>query len=350
MVAMSGGVDSAAAAYLIKEQGFDCAGVTMKQFSDTGDATQQYSCSTSNDAAEAHAVAEKLGIPHEVLELSVDFNNIVVQKFIDDYLAGLTPNPCIVCNRYIKFDMLLRYAQQKGYNHIATGHYARVELSKDGRYLLKKAADGTKDQSYVLYNLTQSQLAHVKLPLGGLTKTQARAIAAAQNFGNAQKSESQDICFIPDGDYAAFIENKTGQHAETGDFLDIDGNVIGQHHGQLRYTIGQRRGLGISAPQPLYVCKKDIHSNTVTLSTNDKLFAKTLTAGDINWILGDMPTERIAVKAKTRYRQPERPASAWTRDGRLFVEFEEPQRAITPGQAVVLYDGDTVLGGGTILG
>lgn len=349
---MSGGVDSAVAAYLIREQGFDCTGMTMKLFSGAQDVpAREHSCCTLEDVEDARAVAYQLGMEHYVFNFTADFENTVIKKFVCAYETGATPNPCIDCNRYIKFAKLLVRAQQLGQDYVITGHYARIEQDKEtGSYLLKKAADATKDQSYVLYYITQKQLAHTLLPLGDMTKKEVREIAQEQNFINAKKGDSQDICFAPDGDYAAFIEEYTGKRYPPGDFVDTDGRAVGKHNGLIRYTIGQRRGLGLAMPEPVYVCKKDITANTITVGGTEALFSTELIAADLNWISGALPNSEIRIKAKVRYRQPEQWAKAhMTDDDRLHVVFDQSQRAITAGQAVVLYDGETVLGGGTII-
>ena len=272
-----------------------------------------------------------------------------MDRFAEAYEQGRTPNPCIDCNRYLKFRRLYDRAALMGCDAIATGHYARIER-ENGRYLLKKAVDLSKDQSYVLYMLTQEQLAHTQFPLGTLHKAEARALAERQGFFNARKPDSQDICFVPDGDYAAFIRRHTGKEDVPGDFVDEAGRGLGRHRGITHYTIGQRKGLGVSSNEPLYVKAIDPEKNQVILSGNDALFSRKLTAGAFNWIAWDVPPRQFRCSAKARYRHPEQPCQVTLReDGTAEVLFDQPQRAITPGQAVVLYDGDTVLGGGTIL-
>ena len=271
-------------------------------------------------------------------------------KFIRVYEAGGTPNPCIDCNRYMKFDHLLRWAEAHGLDHVVTGHYARVEQDEaTGRWLLKKGLDENKDQSYVLYNLTQEQLAHVRLPLGGLHKSEVRAIAEQQHFVNARKHDSQDICFVPDGDYARFMEDFTGRHYPAGDFLDVGGRKVGTHSGAVRYTIGQRKGLGLAMGAPVYVCAKDMQANTVTVGPESELFDTIVYANEVNWIAIPELKGPLRVTARTRYHQTEQPATVYPAGPDSFrLEFDRPQRAPTPGQAVVLYQGDVVLGGGTI--
>ncbi len=339
LIAMSGGVDSSVAAYLVSKQGHTCGGATMRLYGST------------NDADDAKAIADRLDLPFHVFALDKEFEEKVICKFIRAYESGLTPNPCIDCNRHLKFDRFLREALALGYDNIATGHYARIEKDPNSsRYLLKKAVDEAKDQSYFLYNLTQEQLSRTLFPLGELEKYQVREIAREQGFLNARKRDSQDICFVPDGDYLAFIEKFTGKKYPEGNYLDRDGNVIGRHKGAIGYTLGQRKGLGIALGEPAYVCDKDMVANTVTLGSNKDLYRKTLWAADWNWIAISELREPLRVCAKARSRMCEQWAWVYPENnGVARVEFDESQRAITPGQAVVLYDGDTVVGGGTII-
>jgi tRNA-specific 2-thiouridylase len=292
-----------------------------------------------------------MGIPFFVYNFAEDFKKQVISRFIESYHSGATPNPCIDCNRYIKFEKLLDRARQLGMDCIATGHYARVEYDeKTGRHLLKKAADETKDQSYVLYAMTQEQLSHTLFPLGRLNKSAVRAIAQKQGFINADKHDSQDICFVRDGSYADFIEHYTGIKNEAGNFVDMRGNILGRHKGLVWYTIGQRKGLGLSLKRPLYVHSKNTENNTVTLCEDNGLFSKSLDAADFNWIAGKNINSPIHVKIKIRYNQKEQWATVTqTSDDTVHIEFDDPQRAIAKGQAAVLYDGDIVVGGGTIL-
>lgn len=351
LIAMSGGVDSSVAAYFMKEQGYDCMGVTMKLFrgEDAG-VPRERSCCSLDDVEDARNVAHSLGIPYYVFNFTDRFQEDVIDRFVAAYETGSTPNPCIDCNRYLKFEKLFLRAQELGYDFVVTGHYARIVYDDTaGRYLLKKALDETKDQSYVLYSMTQEQLAHTRFPLGELHKTEVRGIAEKCGLVNAKKQDSQDICFVQDGSYADFIEQYTGKTYPPGDFIDRDGNVLGTHKGIIRYTVGQRRGLGISHEEPLYVMAVNPADNTVMLGTDDALYSKTLTANRLNLIAVDTIDKPMRVKAKVRYRQAEQPATViQTGDDTLTVEFDEPQRAVTKGQAVVLYDGDTVVGGGTI--
>ncbi len=352
MVGMSGGVDSSVAAYLLKEQGYQPGGVTLRLFEneDIGISADRPCCSL-DDVEDARAVARRLDIDHHVFNFLERFRNLVIEPFICCYECGGTPNPCIECNRTIKFRELLLRARQLGYDGVATGHYARISQdSVTGRWLLYRAQWKDKDQSYVLYTLTQDQLGHTLFPLGGYSKDEVRTIAETQGFVNAHKHDSQDICFVPDGDYPAFMERYTGKAYPPGDFVTADGAVVGRHKGLVRYTIGQRRGLGFSLPAPLYVLSKDIQRNTVLLGPNEALFRRELDADHLNLISCERLDAPIRVKAKIRYRHAEQWATVTqTGEDRLHVIFDEPQRAITPGQAVVLYDGDLVVGGGTIL-
>ena len=350
LIAMSGGVDSSVAAFLMKEQGCQCIGATMKLFhnEDIG-VKRTKTCCSLEDVEDARSVAFRLGIPYYVFNFSDDFKGQVIDRFIAAYERGATPNPYIDCNRYLKFERLYERARILGCDAIVTGHYARIE-QENGRWLLKKSLDESKDQSYVLYSLTQEQLAHTRLPLGAMHKSETRRIAEEQGFYNADKPDSQDICFVPNGDYAGFIARFTGHNCSAGDFVDEEGHVLGRHKGIVHYTVGQRKGLGIAADAPLYVKQIDAASNRVVLSGNESLFSRELTANDFNWIAYDVPPRELRASARVRYHQREQAATVTVLgDGRVHLVFDEPQRAITPGQAVVLYDGDTVLGGGTIL-
>lgn len=352
MIAMSGGVDSSVAAYLMQQAGYDCMGVTMKLYeNEDAGVPRGHTCCALDDVEDARRVAYALGMPHYVFNYKDAFREQVMARFAAAYQRGATPNPCLDCNRYLKFGLLETRARALGCEVLATGHYARIEQLPDGRYTLRKAVDASKDQSYVLAWLTQEQLAHTRFPLGGLHKTEAREIAEAHGFCNAHKHDSQDICFVPDGDYAEFIRMRTGKTYPHGAFLDTDGNVIGEHSGIIRYTIGQRKGLGVGFGERMYVCSKDMQNNTVTLSREDGLYSSRLTAGDFNWILWEnAPSEPVEVSARTRYNGREAEAMVWADpDGTVHVEFRKPQRAVTAGQAVVLYLGDIVVGGGTIL-
>lgn len=344
LIGMSGGVDSSVSAYLTIQDGFECIGATM-QLLETS-----LGCCTPDQAEDARKISQQLGIPFHVFDFSSDFRRDVIDHFATSYESGLTPNPCIECNKKLKFSRFLICAFEMGCEYIVTGHYAKIRYDNDtGRYLLCKAADAAKDQSYFLYSLTQHQLSHTRFPLGNLTKAEVREIAEAQGFINAKKRDSQDICFIPDGDYYAFLKSHTGKTYPSGDYLDLSGNVVGKHQGAAAYTIGQRKGLGIALGQPMYVCGKDMAANTVTIGTNEALFHTTLLANNWNWFLFPTLTAPLQVKAKTRSRMTEQTATVYPEEnGFARVVFDMPQRAITPGQAVVLYDGDVVIGGGTI--
>lgn len=352
LIAMSGGVDSSVAAFLMKEDGYECIGATMKLFDneDVG-ISKEHSCCSYDDVMDAKNVASSLGMNHYVYNFAEKFEEKVIYNFIDAYENGRTPNPCIECNRHLKFKYLYDKAKELGFDYIVTGHYSMVEYDKTrGRYMLKKAADPSKDQSYVLYSLTQEQLAHTIFPLSSISKDRVRQIAADNNFVNAGKSDSQDICFVQNGKYSDFIKEHTGREYPEGDFVDTKGNVLGRHKGIIHYTIGQRKGLGLSFDRPMYVVRVDVKKNQVVLGENDELFSKEFDACDINLISVDKITEPMHVKAKIRYRQAEQWATVTqTSDDTIHVVFDEPVRAITSGQAVVLYDGDYVVGGGTII-
>ncbi len=352
LIAMSGGVDSSVAAWLMKEKGYDCIGATMKLFQneDTG-VSDEHSCCSLEDVEDARSVARVLGMPYYVFNFADRFREAVIDRFIEAYENGRTPNPCIDCNRYLKFEKLFQRAGELGCDYVVTGHYARIAYDKSrGRYLLKKAADESKDQSYVLYSLSQEQLAHAQFPLGGMTKNETREMAERHGFINAKKADSQDICFVQNGKYHEFITEYTGKEFPEGDFIDARGNVLGRHKGIIRYTVGQRKGLGIAFGEPVYVLKVDPSANTVTLGTNEELFTDTVTAKKINLISVDRIREPMRVKAKVRYRHKEQWGTVTQPDeDTLRMVFDEPQRAITAGQALVIYDGDTVVGGGTII-
>ena len=351
LIAMSGGVDSSVAALLMKQEGFECTGCTMKLFGGDGrDGETDSKCCSLDDVEDAREVARRLGMKYYVFNFKDDFEEKVICRFIRSYEEGRTPNPCIDCNRYMKFEKLLERAEILGCRYVVTGHYAVIEQTEDGTWLLKKAQDPSKDQSYVLYSLTQQQLAHFRFPLGRLEKSQVRKIAAENGFVNAEKPDSQDICFVPDGDYAAVIEARTGKKPEPGCFVDKDGNILGTHKGIVHYTIGQRKGLGIAFGEPRYVCGICPERNEVVLGTNEELFGTEAEIGEFNWIAGTPPADHFRCSAKIRYRQAEQPAEAEVMgSGHVRLSFDAPQRAITPGQAAVLYDGDLVLGGGVIL-
>lgn len=351
IIAMSGGVDSSVAALLMRERGYTCIGATMKLFhnEDVG-LCREHTCCSLEDVEDARSVAYALDMPYYVFNFSDRFKTDVIDRFVSAYEHGVTPNPCIDCNRYLKFDKLFQRMQELEYDDVVTGHYARIEYNPaSGRYELKKAADANKDQSYVLWSLTQEQLAHVQFPLGDMVKSEVRALAEAHGFINAKKHDSQDICFVQNGSYADFIEQYTGKTYPPGDFVDTRGRILGQHRGIIRYTIGQRKGLGLALSEPMYVKSVDPETNTVTLGTEQELYTRSLVATGINLIAVPTLSGVVRVKAKVRYRQPEQWATV-TRTGAdaFTVVFDEPQRAVTRGQSVVLYDGDLVLGGGII--
>ena len=329
MIGMSGGVDSSAAALLLKREGYDTAGQAE---------------------TDARRVAEKLGIPHLVEDLRPQFAKLVMEPFIDEYEQGRTPNPCITCNRQIKFGEMRRIALEKDYGFLATGHYVRKRYDPAaGRYMLERAADRNKDQSYFLYLLTQEQLASALFPMGELTKAEARGLAAEEGLISADRPDSQDICFVPDGDYAGFIERYTGRPSPAGDYVWEDGRTVGRHQGLIRYTIGQRKGLGVAFGHPVYVVKKERETNRVVLGEEPSLFSSRLILTGLHLQAMDKLEAPLRVEAKVRYRQKEQPAVLHPLDGdTALIEFDKPQRAVTPGQAAVFYDGDTLLGGGVI--
>lgn len=351
MIAMSGGVDSSVAAYLMKKSGYEVVGGMLKLHTQKDFLSQEKGCCTTSDILDAESVAGKLNIPFHLFNYQADFEKHVINKFIDCYKTGGTPNPCVDCNKNIKFKFMLQQAEEMGCDFVATGHYAIVEKDENsGRYILRKAKDLSKDQSYVLYSLTQEQLKKIKFPLGGITKEQARKIAEENQLVTAHKSDSQDICFIPDGNYGKFIENFAGEKFPKGKFLNNSGKVLGEHQGIIKYTIGQRKGLGLALPAPLYVLSKDAVANTVTLGTNEELFSTSLDANEINLITVPFIEGEMHVKAKVRYKQNEQWATVTqTGNDTIHVEFDQPQRAISRGQAVVLYIEDAVVGGGTII-
>ena len=351
LIAMSGGVDSAVAALLMKSEGFDCIGCTMRLYeNDTVGLDLLETCCSLENTKDAGSVCEKIGIPYHIFHYENEFRECVIEPFVREYEAGRTPNPCIECNDRLKFGCLMEKAAEMGCDYLVTGHYAVIEYDEaSGKYLLKKAADKSKDQTYVLYSLTQSQLAHLKFPLGGIEKSKARELAENSGFSNAHKHDSQDICFVPDGDYASFIERFTGKEYPGGDYTDREGNVIGHHKGYIHYTIGQRKGLGVAFGEPRYVSAINPGKNTVTLVTDKELYTDTVTVSEMNWISGEIPSSPVRCKAKIRYRHTETDCTVYPDGGGARIVFDEPVRAVTPGQSAVLYDGDTVLGGGKIV-
>ena len=337
LVAMSGGVDSSAAVYLLREQGYDCVGATMELYGTPAETLE-----------DARAAAERMGIPHHVLPLCREFEERVIGRFVEGYRRGETPNPCVDCNRFLKFGLLHRKARELGCDYLATGHYARILEDGTGGWRLCKAADLSRDQSYVLYPIPRELLGRTLFPLGGLTKAQAREMAERAGLANAQKRDSQDICFIPDGDYLAFLERYTGQTFPAGDIVDLEGRVVGRHRGAAGLTLGQRRGVGVSSPGRIYVCAKCMEDNTVTVGPEESLYSTGCAVRDWNWLV-EPPKQPFAALVKTRYRQREQPVRVIPEGERVRLEFAQPQRAVTPGQAAVVYGGDgAVLGGGTI--
>lgn len=335
-VAMSGGVDSTAAAKLLLSQGYSVGGAVMK-LDDNG-----------QDVLDASEAAERLGIRLSVIDCRESFRSCVIDRFAKDYFSGMTPNPCVVCNKYVKLGKLMDSVLSLGYDKVATGHYARLERAGN-RTLLKKGSDRSKDQSYVLYSLSQHQLSRLLLPLGGMTKDDVRRYAAENNIPAADRPESQDICFVKDGDYASFIERHLGKTSPPGAVKLLDGTVLGRHNGLIRYTIGQRRGLGVSYSEPLFVVQKDLPSNSLVLGTKDELYTRELAAADVNYIPFDRLDRPMRVSARTRYHQKEAAAVITpTGEKSAKVRFDEPQRAVCAGQSVVFYDGDLVVGGGFI--
>ena len=349
LVAMSGGVDSAAAALLLKRNGYDIAGVTMRLWNEASFLNSSSIDELDENSIQAKEIADKLSFEHFSVDMSACFNENVVASFISNYKSGKTPNPCVECNKKLKFGRLLEFTQEKGFDYLATGHYARIEQSADGEFLLKKALDEKKDQSYFLWSLKKEALSKIILPLGEFTKPQIREIARENGFSNADRGDSQDICFIPDGDYTSFLEKFGNAEFKKGSFIDLDGNILGVHNGLERYTIGQRKGLGIALGKPMFVCEKNVTDNSVTLCDDDKLYKKELRASQINILVNNSLESETRLHAKIRYRHT--PAMATvirTSEDTLSVIFDEPQRAITKGQSLVLYDRDIVVGGGII--
>lgn len=353
VVGMSGGVDSSVAAYLLKEQGYDVIGVTMQIWQDEDRAIQEENggCCGLSAVDDARRVAADLGIPYYVMNFKKEFKRDVIDYFIEEYRQGRTPNPCIACNRYVKWESLLKRSLDIGADYIATGHYARIVKLDNGRYTLMRSATLAKDQTYALYNLTQEQLSRTLMPVGEYSKDKVREIAERINLQVASKLDSQDICFVPDGDYASFIEETTGEKVVPGNFVDLDGNILGQHKGIIHYTVGQRKGLGLSLGKPVFVLEIRPETNEVVIGDNEDALSNTLRANRINFMSVEELEGEKRVFAKIRYNHK----GAWctvkkSGEDEILCTFEEPQRAITPGQAVVLYDGDYVFGGGTIIG
>lgn len=353
VVGMSGGVDSSVAAYLLKEQGYDVIGVTMQIWQDEEQTIQEENggCCGLSAVDDARRVAADLEIPYYVMNFKKEFKRDVIDYFIEEYRQGRTPNPCIACNRYVKWESLLKRSMDIGADYIATGHYARIIKLDNGRYTLMRSATLAKDQTYALYNLTQEQLSHTLMPVGEYSKDEVREIADKINLQVANKPDSQDICFVPDGDYASFIENSTGEKIQPGNFVDQEGNILGQHKGIIHYTVGQRKGLGLSLGHPVFVLEIRPETNEVVIGDNEDSLSYIVRANRINFMSVEHMEGEKKVFAKIRYNHK----GAWctvkkTGEDEILCTFEEPQRAITPGQAVVLYDGDYVFGGGTIVG
>lgn len=352
VIGMSGGVDSSVGAWLLKEAGYEVIGVTMQiwQEEDTLSLEENGGCCGLSAVEDARRVAERLGIPYYVMNFKKEFKENVMDYFIEEYTKGRTPNPCIACNRYVKWESLLRRSLEIGADYIATGHYARVEKLPNGRYALKKSATASKDQTYALYSLTQFQLSHTLMPVGEYKKEEIREFAEKINLSVASKPDSQEICFIPDHDYGRFIRENTSREILEGNFVTTDGRVIGRHKGISHYTIGQRKGLNLSMGKPVFVVEIRPDTNEVVIGDNEDVFSSRLYAGQLNFMTVEKLTGSKRVFAKIRYNHP----GDWAvirMDGedRLECVFDTPQRAITPGQAVVFYDGDYVMGGGTIL-
>ena len=352
VVGMSGGVDSSVAAYLLKEQGYDVTGVTMQIWQDEEQAVQEENggCCGLSAVDDARRVAADIGIPYYVMNFKQEFKEHVIDYFVEEYLQGKTPNPCIACNRYVKWESLYKRSMSIGAEYIATGHYARIVRLRNGRYTLRQSAALEKDQTYALYNLTQEQLKHTLMPVGEYSKDEVRRIAEKINLRVANKPDSQDICFVPDGDYAAYIEENAGVHIPVGNFVDRDGSVLGRHKGITHYTVGQRKGLGIALGYPAFVLEIRPDTNEIVLGTAEESMTASLRANQLNFMSVEDLKAPLRLWSKIRYNHK----GAWctvekTGDDEVLCTFEEPQRAVTPGQAVVFYDGEYILGGGTIL-
>ena len=350
IVAMSGGVDSSVAALLLHRQGYDVIGVTMKLYDiDEANLPEYYrGCCTIDDVEDARAVCRILGVPHYVLNVQREFRSFVIDYFQREYESGRTPHPCIACNDKIKFSFLAQRARMLNASHVATGHYARIEPDGSGGWALRRGVDADKDQSYVLFGMRQDQLAATLMPAGQYPKSEIRQLAADAGFPNADKPDSQDICFIPTGDYREFLRQRTDERP--GEIVDDSGHVLGQHDGIQYFTVGQRRGLGLSGGPPRFVIRLEPDTRRVVVGSEDNLYRDTLYADPVSWVSGSAPVPGTPVTVKIRYKFAEAPAIVTAVDGGALVRFNEPQRAITPGQAAVFYQGDTVLGGGPIAG
>ncbi|PYG87455.1 tRNA (5-methylaminomethyl-2-thiouridylate)-methyltransferase [Ruminiclostridium sufflavum DSM 19573] len=352
MLGMSGGVDSSVAAAILLQQGYEVIGVTLQIWQDMNEEMQKSEggCCSLSAVDDARRVANRLGIPYYVLNFKDIFNKTVIEYFKEEYFRGRTPNPCIACNRHVKWQAMLDKAVSMGIDYIATGHYAKVLYNTEsGRYILKKSVTDRKDQTYALYNLTQEQLSRTVMPVGDYPKEQIREMAREMGLSVASKPDSQEICFVHDNDYGRFLAESCGKKIVPGKFVDTRGNILGEHRGIVHYTVGQRKGLGIAFGKPMFVVGLDADTNTVVLGDDSEVFSNELTAADLNFISVDKPADGMRVGAKVRYSAKESPATIHVlNDDRVRVVFDEPQRAITPGQAVVFYDGDAVVGGGTI--
>ena len=352
-VGLSGGVDSSVAAYLLKEQGYDVIGITMQIWQDENpiDMAENAGCCGLSAVDDARRVADMLDIPYYVMNFKHEFKKNVIDYFVDEYVHARTPNPCIACNRYVKWEALLNRAMELSCDYIATGHYARITRLSNGRYALRKSATVKKDQTYALYNLTQNQLSRTLMPVGEYEKDEIRRIAQEIGLLVADKKDSQEICFIPDNDYASYIKKETGRQFPQGNFVDLQGNVLGHHKGIIHYTIGQRKGLGLSLGKPAFVLELRPDSNEVVIGTNEDTFHSELIANHMNAMAVDSFDHEMHVTAKIRYSHQGAPCTIKKIDNeRIVCSFEEPVRAITPGQAIVFYDDDIVVGGATILG
>ena len=352
VVGMSGGVDSSVAAWLLKQQGYEVIGVTMQIWQDEEEAVMEENggCCGLSAVDDARRVAAQLDIPYYVMNFKDVFREKVMDYFTAEYVSGRTPNPCIACNRYVKWEALLKRSLDIGADYIATGHYARIEQLPNGRMAVRQSVTAAKDQTYALYNLTQGQLKHTLMPVGDYTKDQIRAMAEETGLRVAHKPDSQEICFVPDNDYAGFIERSTGCPCQPGNFVDREGHILGTHRGIIHYTIGQRKGLGLAMGKPMYVKSTDAETNTVVLGTNDELFSSRVYGEKLNWIAGELPKEPLSVVARVRYHGKDQPATLhFQGDGRILAEFSVPQRAVTPGQAIVFYQGEKMLGGAEIV-
>lgn len=352
VVGMSGGVDSSVAAYLLKEQGYDVIGVTMQIWQDESQEQIEDNggCCGITAVDDARRVAMQLDIPYYVMNFKNEFKKNVIDYFTDEYIHGRTPNPCIACNRHVKWESLLKRSLEIGADCIATGHYARIALLENGRYAIRNSVTAKKDQTYALYSLTQEQLSHTLMPVGDYNKDEIRAIAEKIGIQVAHKPDSMEICFVPDNDYAGFITRETGYVSRPGNFVDLHGNILGTHKGIIHYTVGQRKGLGLAMGHPVFVVAIRPETNEVVIGENDDVFSTKLYANNINLMSVDKIEEPIRARAKIRYSHEGADCTIrMADDGLLECVFDEKQRAVTPGQALVIYDGDYVLGGGTII-